>query len=53
MRNLKIMLLVSLLFSGCAFNREIVMQAEGQNVKTPYGTGNGKFFIHTTTRIGK
>ena len=40
MNKLISVLILMLMFTGCAFNRHVVITVEGKNVKTPYGSGD-------------
>lgn len=48
-----VFLMAILFIIGCAFHRNITLSAEGKNLKTPYGSGDGKFFFNKTTSSGE
>jgi len=35
--------------SGCAFAREITLRVDGDNIKSPYATGDARIIMHKIT----
>ncbi len=48
-----IMIILILFVSGCAMNRHVVMEIDGDNIQTPFGIVDGKFKIDKITQFGR